>query len=72
MTTCTLERPMPATAYDPRSDYAQWVVAEDGCSYWGTEEEWASVENMRPSGNDLDRFVDQFPAPKEWHEEWTN
>ena len=42
----------------------------DEFSYWGTEEEWAFVDNMQPSGEDLDRLVDQFPAPREWYFEF--
>ena len=40
--------------------------SENECSYWDTEEEWVFVENMQPSGKDLERLVDQFSAPKEW------
>ena len=32
----------------------------------------AEVENMEPSGDELDRLVDQHPAPSEWSEEWMN
>ena len=32
----------------------------------------AEVENMEPSGDELDRLVDQHPAPSEWSEEWKN
>jgi hypothetical protein len=31
---------------------------------------WAEVRNMEPSGDELDRLVDQFPAPDDWFEEW--
>jgi hypothetical protein len=31
---------------------------------------WAEVRNMEPSGDELDRLVDQFPTPDDWFEEW--
>ena len=38
----------------------------------GEEEDasWVEVRNMEPSGDELDRLVDQFPAPDDWFEEW--
>ncbi len=28
------------------------------------------AEKEEPSGDALDRLVDQFPAPQEWYDEW--
>ena len=48
----------------------EWYVVEIGPE--NEDDSWAEVENMEPSGDVLDRLVDQHPAPSEWSEEWMN
>ena len=66
----------PTAAPNPHHDrdFPSGSFIAESRSHTGrpTDEGWAEVEDMDPSGDELDKLVDKFPAPKEWHEEWAD